>query len=30
MEVGRAMVDDGSAARLDGFLAGPLYADLGG
>jgi hypothetical protein len=30
MAVGRAMADDGSAAGFDGFLAGPLCADLGG
>ncbi len=30
MAVGRAMADDGSAAGLEGFLAGPLFADLSG
>jgi phage terminase large subunit-like protein len=30
MAVGRAMADDGSAAGLDRFLAGPLFADLSG
>jgi hypothetical protein len=30
MAVGRAMADDGSAAAIDGFLAGLLCADLGG
>jgi phage terminase large subunit-like protein len=30
MAVGRAMANDGSAAELDGFLAGPLCVDLSG
>jgi len=30
MAVGRAIADDGSAAGLDGFLAGPLCVDLSG
>jgi hypothetical protein len=30
MAVGRAMTEDGSAAGLVGFLAGPLCADLSG
>jgi hypothetical protein len=30
MAVDRAMADDAPAAGLDGFLAGPLCADLSG